>query len=65
MSILTLIIGLVVIIIAFWAVNTYLPTDPPLRLIANIVLVVILILVVLAVFGLLDGLSTPMRYRSP
>jgi hypothetical protein len=60
MSILTLIVGVVLAIVILWAVNTYLPSQPPLRLILNIVIIIILLLVLLSVFGLLGPFSQPL-----
>jgi hypothetical protein len=58
-SLLGLLIGIVLAIVILWAINTYLPTDPPLRLIGNIVVIVVLIIALLYVFGVMEGLTTP------
>jgi CDP-diglyceride synthetase len=63
MTILGLLVGVVLAIVILWAINTYLPTDPPLRLIANIVVIVVLLIVLLSVFGVLERLHTPVMRR--
>jgi hypothetical protein len=55
-SILTILIGVVLAIVILWAVNAYLP---PIRLILNIVVIVVLLVVRLSVFGLLGPISQP------
>jgi uncharacterized membrane protein (Fun14 family) len=51
MSILSIIVGVCLIALGFWANNTYV-TPPILRIIINIVLVLIVIWLILSVFGL-------------
>jgi hypothetical protein len=55
-SILTILIGVVLAIVILWAVNAYFP---PIRLILNIVVIVVLLVVRLSVFGLLGPISQP------
>lgn len=64
MTIVGLLVGVVLAVICLWAINTYLPTDPPFRLIGNIVVIVVLLVALLYVFGVVGDLSTPvMRTR--
>jgi cell division protein FtsW (lipid II flippase) len=51
MSIIGLIIVLVVIGLLLWAVNTYIPMDPKIKNILNIVVVICVVLWLLNVFG--------------
>lgn len=53
MSLVWLITIVILLVVGFWAVNTYAPTNPPVRLIGNIVLIIILLFIILSVAGLL------------
>lgn len=53
------IILLVLIGVALWAVNTYVPMDPKIKNIMNIVVVIAVVLWLLSIFGLLSGLDAP------
>ena len=54
-----LIILLVLVGVALWAINTYIPMDPRIKNILNIVIVIAVVLWLLSVLGLLSGLDTP------
>ena len=54
-----LIILLVLVGVALWAINTYVPMDPRIKDILNIVIVIAVVLWLLSVLGLLSGLDTP------
>ena len=63
-------IGLLIFIIVagviLWAVNTYIPMQPSIKKILNIVAVIIIILVVLSAFGVFDylgGFRVPRLHR--
>jgi len=56
MPILTLLLVIVLVGVALWAVNSFIPMDSRVRSILNIVVVVLLILWLLQAFGLLHGL---------
>lgn len=58
MSVLNLIVTLVVVGVALWLVNNYLPMDRKIKSILNIVVVVLVVIWLLRGFGLLDDLST-------
>jgi hypothetical protein len=60
MSLLALLIGLGLAFVCLWAANKYLPDDPPVRLIANIVIIAVLLVALLAVFGVLPALHDPL-----
>jgi len=58
MPLLNIIIILVVVGVALWAINTYIPMAPPVKKILNIVVVVVLCLWLLQVFGVIGSLSS-------
>lgn len=58
MSLLSLVVVLVVIGVLLWAVNTYVPMDPKMNKILNIVVIIAVVLWLLKAFGLFDSLST-------
>ena len=51
MPLLPIIITIIVVGVLLWAVNTYLPMDPKLKQILNIVVVICVILWLLKAFG--------------
>jgi hypothetical protein len=55
---LELILILVVIGVALWAVNAYVPMDPKIKQILNIVVVIVVVLWLLQWFGVLGSLHT-------
>lgn len=57
MSLLNLIVTLVVVGIALWAINTYLPMDRKIKSILNVVVVILVIVWLLRGFGLLGDLA--------
>ncbi|HEU4582988.1 MAG TPA: Thivi_2564 family membrane protein [Polyangiaceae bacterium] len=57
MSILTILLVIVVVGVLLWAVNSFVPMDPKIRSILNIVVVLLLIIWLLQAFGLLHGLA--------
>lgn len=59
MSLISLIITLVVVGVLLWAVNTYLPMDPKIKQILNVVVVIAVVLWLLAAFGVLGALDRP------
>jgi hypothetical protein len=54
MSILTILIVIVVVGVLLWAINSFLPMDPKIKCILNIVVVVLLIIWLLQAFGLIN-----------
>jgi hypothetical protein len=50
-----LILTLVLVGVLLWAVNTYIPMDPKIKQILNIVVVILVVLWLLRVFGVLGG----------
>ena len=57
MSLLNLIVTLVVVGVALWAINTYLPMDRKIKSILNVVVVILVIVWLLRGFGLLGDLG--------
>ncbi len=57
MSLVNLIVTLVVVGVALWAVNTYIPMDRKIKSILNIVVVVIVVIWLLRAFGLLGDIG--------
>lgn len=50
-----LILTLVLVGVLLWAVNTYIPMDPKIKQILNIVVVILVVLWLLRVFGVLGA----------
>jgi hypothetical protein len=57
MPILTIILVIVLVGVLLWALNSFVPMDPKVRSILNIVVVLLLIIWLLQAFGLLHGLA--------
>ena len=55
MSLVSLVVGLIVVGVLLWLVNSYVPMAEPLKRILNIVVIIAVVLWLLSVFGLLDG----------
>ena len=55
MPLVQLVMTLIVVGVLLWAVNTYIPMDPKIRQILNIVVVIAVVLWLLRVFGVLDA----------
>jgi len=58
MSVLGLILVLVLVGVLLWAINSYIPMDPKIKSILNVVVVIIVVFWLLNVFGVLGGLSS-------
>jgi len=56
MSLLTLIIVIVAVGVALWAINKYLPMQADMKKLLNIVALVVVVLWLLGAFGLLEEL---------
>lgn len=57
MSLVGLILTLVIVGVVLWLINAYMPMDPKIKNILNIVVVIFVILWILQAFGLLSGLN--------
>ena len=62
MPLINIIIALVVVGAALWAINTYVPMAKPVKSILNIVVVIVLCLWLLQTFGII-GSITSIRVR--
>ena len=58
MSLISLVVTLIVVGVLLWAVNTYIPMDPTIKKILNIVIVIAVVLWLLAAFGVLGHMSS-------
>ncbi|MDP2740767.1 MAG: Thivi_2564 family membrane protein [Pseudorhodobacter sp.] len=57
MPLINLVITLVVVGVALWAVNTYIPMDRKIKSILNVVVVIAVVIWLLRAFGLLGDLG--------
>jgi hypothetical protein len=57
MSLINLVVTLVVVGVALWAINTYIPMDQKIKTILNVVVVILVVLWLLRGFGLLGGIG--------
>ncbi len=57
MPLISLIITLIVVGVLLWLVNTYIPMDPKIKKILNVVIVIAVILWLLSAFGIFTGMS--------
>ena len=50
----SLVLTLIVIGVALWLVETYIPMSPPIKVVIRVVVVVLLVLYLLRLFGIAD-----------
>jgi hypothetical protein len=58
MPLINIIIMLVVIGVALWAINTYIPMAKPIKTILNVVVVVVISLWLLQTFGIIGNINS-------
>jgi len=58
MSLFALIIALVLVGLLLYAINAYVPMDPGVKKLLNIVVIVVLVIWLMSALGLLDDLRT-------
>ena len=58
MPLINVIIVLVVVGVALWAINTYIPMAKPVKTILNIVVVTVICLWLLQIFGIIDSIKS-------
>ena len=58
MPLINLVVTLIVVGVLLWAVNTYIPMDPTIKKILNVVIVIAVVLWLLQAFGILGSLSS-------
>lgn len=56
MDLLSVVLVLILVGVLLWAVNSFIPMDPKIKQILNIVVVIAVVLWLLNVFGVLGGL---------
>jgi hypothetical protein len=57
MSVVTLLITLIIVGVALWLINKYIPMDGKIKTILNVVVVILVILWLLSAFGVIGSLS--------
>ena len=57
MPLIQLIVALVVVGVALWLINNYIPMDGNIKKILNVVVILVVVLFVLGAFGLLGPMS--------
>ena len=57
MSLIALLVLIVAVGVILWAVNTYIPMEPNIKKLLNIVVIVVLVLWLLSLFGILPDLN--------
>jgi len=58
MSLLSLVVVLILVGVCLWLVNSFIPMDPKIKTILNVVVVIVVILWLLSAFGILPALSS-------
>jgi hypothetical protein len=59
MSLIQLMVVIIVIGVALWLVNAYLPMQPPWKTVLNVVVLIVFLLWLLSAVGLLGPLNQP------
>lgn len=59
----TILIYLVVVGVALWLINTYVPLAAPIKTVINVVVVLALVLWLLSAFGVIGALPAPLHMR--
>ncbi len=57
MSLISLIITLVVVGVLLWLINAYIPMQPTIKKILNVVVIIVVILWLLSAFGVIGSMS--------
>jgi len=57
MPLINIIITLVIVGVALWAINTYIPMAKPVKTILNVVVVAVLVVWLLQVFGIIGSIN--------
>ena len=58
MPLINIIVILVVVGVALWAINTYIPMAKPVKNILNVVVVLVLVVWLLQVFGIIGSINS-------
>jgi hypothetical protein len=59
MSLISLIVLLVILGLALYLIETYVPMSPPIKTVLRVVVVLVLVLWLLQAFGVVDGVNVP------
>lgn len=57
MPLITLVVVLIVVGVLLWLANTYIPMDPKIKMVMNIVVLIVVVIWLLQVLGLIGSLS--------
>lgn len=57
MSLLNLVLTLVVVGVLLWLINAYIPMEPTIKKILNVVVIIVVILWLLSAFGVIGSMS--------
>ncbi|MDT8410128.1 MAG: Thivi_2564 family membrane protein [Wenzhouxiangellaceae bacterium] len=57
MPLINLVITLVVVGVLLWLINSYIPMQPTIKKILNVVVIIVVILWLLSVFGIIGSMS--------
>jgi hypothetical protein len=60
MSLITVVIVLIVVGVALWLINAYIPMASVIKTILNIVVVIVVVVWLLNVFGVYDSVNLPL-----
>jgi hypothetical protein len=60
MSLITIVLVLIVVGVALWLINSFIPMASPIKTILNVVVVIAVIVWLLQVFGVIGGRSVPL-----
>jgi hypothetical protein len=58
MPLLNLVIVLVVVGVVLWVINSYIPMQPTIKKILNVVVIIAVVIWLLSVFGVIGNIST-------
>ena len=57
MSLISLIVTLVVVGVLLWLINAYIPMEPTIKKILNVVVIIVVVLWLLSAFGVIGSMS--------
>lgn len=59
MTLISLVVTLMIVGILLWVINTYIPLDPKIKQIINVVVIICVVIWLLRVFGILGAFDVP------
>lgn len=57
MSLISIVVVLIIVGVALWLINNYIPMDSKIKLILNVVVVIVVAIWLLQAFGILDSVN--------